>query len=294
MQISRVHFFAFVEGVNIDGYVHGENCDRAFRDTDIEYRVSPANELPGEGGGKTRLKAYFEHLRDTSGLVTSLAGKVTIVSFFMDKDIDDRLGRKISSDHVFYTDFYDVENHVFAEGDVARAVSAGCSLAPNWCRSEFGPPGVWQGRIASLWREWVKLCYSAKLLKLGNGANYGRPSPINPSLHLEADADLAQAHRDGIDSSIISLPDWQAAVAEVDALYAAGDWDKVFKGKWYSLILKSQVIANCPNRVDEKHLAPLLVKQVAATMTFESSWAKSMQDRIRGLALQSGISAGAR
>ncbi|MFE1264914.1 hypothetical protein ACFW5X_30910 [Streptomyces albogriseolus] len=295
MQMSRVPVFAFVEGVNVDGYVHGANCDRALSPLGIDYRVAPADELPGAGGGKSRLKSYYSHLAEHGSLATDFKGKVTIVLFFMDKDVDERLGLLINSPHVLYTWFYDVENHVFHEGDVAGAVSSSCSLAPNWCRQEFGGRGSWQEVAARTWIEWVRLCFAAKSLRISGAANYGRPSAVNPTAHLAADASLVAEYSAKLKSDSqaadVSERQWNEAFAVVDSEYANGYWDTVFKGKWYAHILFSQVIANCPNKIDSKHLAASLVKHVAATMNFNSPWSLAMQQAIRNLAVSHGLRA---
>ncbi|MCI3931966.1 hypothetical protein [Streptomyces sp. AN091965] len=295
MQMSRVPMFAFVEGVNVDGYVHGTNCDRALRPLGVEYRVAPADELPGTGGGKTRLKSYYSHLAENGSLVTDFKGKATVVLFFLDKDVDDRLGLQVDSPHVLYTWFYDVENHVFHEGDVAEAVSSSCSLAPNWCRQEFGGRGSWQEMAARLWMEWVRLCFAAKTLKISGAANYGRPSAVNSAAHLAADAALVAGYSSKLQSDAqkagIADRDWGEAFTVVDSEYSSGCWDKVFKGKWYAHILSSQILANCPNKIDAKHLTASLVKHVAATMKFDSPWSLAMQQAIQNLAVSHGLRA---
>ncbi|WP_157846996.1 hypothetical protein [Streptomyces achromogenes] len=295
MQMSRIPVFAFVEGVNVDGYVHGQNCDRALSPLGVEYRLAPANEIPGDGGGKTRLKAYYSYLMENGSLVTSFKGKVTVTLFFMDKDVDDRLGLLINSPHVLYTWFYDVENHVFHEGDVAEAVGASCSLAPNWCRQEFGGRGSWQEFAARLWIEWVRLCFAAKTLKISGAANYGRPSAVNPTPHLPADDQLVAAFSAKLKSDAqqdgTSERRWNEARGIVDSEYSTGSWDKVFKGKWYAHILSSQVLANSPNKIDAKHLSASLVKHVAATMQFDSAWSLAMQQQIQKLAIANGLCA---
>ncbi|WP_189893469.1 hypothetical protein [Streptomyces xantholiticus] len=293
--MSKIPFFAFVEGMNVDGYVHGTNCDRALTPLDVDYKLSPADELPGTGGGKTRLRSYYSHLAENGSLATNFKGKVTIVLFFMDKDIDDQVGLLINSPHVLYTWFYDVENHVFHEGDVAEAVSSSCSLAPNWCRREFSGRGSWQQAAAQLWLEWVRLCFAAKSLKITGAANYGRYSAVNPTPHLSADSAQVAAFSAKLKSDAlqagISERQWNETRAFVDAEYLSGHWDRVFKGKWYAHILSSQVLANSPNKIDSKHLAASLVKHVAATMKFDSKWSLAMQQKIRELAILHGLSA---
>ncbi|MER5894729.1 hypothetical protein [Streptomyces sp. NPDC001876] len=295
MQMSRISMFAFVEGVNVDGYVHGSNCDIALAPIGVEFRVAPADELPGNGGGKTRLTGYYSHLEGTRSLVTNFKGKVTAILFFMDKDVDDQLGLLIDSPHVLYTWFYDVENHVFHEGDVADAVSSGCSLAPNWSRQEFGRRGSWQEAASRLWKDWVQLCFTAKTLKVSGAVNYGRTSPVNPTPHSASDPILVAAYESKLkaDAQQAGITDrqWNAAGSTVETAYDSGGWDKVFKGKWYSHILASQVLANCPNRIDSKHLTASLVKHVAATMKFDSAWSLAIQQQIRDLAVSNGMSA---
>ncbi|MFI8448044.1 hypothetical protein [Streptomyces erythrochromogenes] len=292
--MSQTEFFAFVEGVNIDGYVHGGNCDRALSPIGVGYRLSPADELPGEGGGKTRLKKYYEYLDGRSSLVTNFKGKTTVVVFFLDKDVDDQLGLLISTPHVIYTQFYDVENHVFDEGNVAEAVGAACSLPPNWCREEFGPQGAWQAAAAGLWIDWTRLCFLAKVLKVPGAVNYGRPSPLNTPSHEPADPMLAAKHEGDLRSSYRSATpdhDWHSARSTVETAYSIGNWDNIFKGKWYAQILSSQIQANCPNRIDIKNLAASLVKHVAATMSFASAWSISVQKAVESLALLNGLGA---
>ncbi|MER6359858.1 hypothetical protein [Kitasatospora sp. NPDC001527] len=297
MQMSSIEFFAFVEGVNVDGFVHGMNCDRALAAMHVSYRVSPADQLPGDGGGKTRLSSYFEFLKENSALANEFKGKKTVVAFFMDKDLDDRIGRSIASDHVLYTDFYDVENHVFHEGDVARAVAAACSLPPNWCREEFGDKGSWQELAARLWCDWVRLCYASQMLGVSKESNYGRPSPLNPVPHGPSDEIItaqfeAKSHAAARKATGGSCNSWHMRRNDVNTAYDTGRWDEVFKGKWYGPILASHILARSPNRVDKMHLAASLVKQVAATMNFDSPWAISTQGRLKKLASSHGLGSG--
>ncbi len=294
MQISSTEFFVYVEGSNTDGYVHGNNCDIALTPMKVRFEVVPAGQLPGGGGGKTRLKEFFEELQRSGSLVSTFQGKTTVVAFFMDKDIDDAIGTLISSDHILYTDFYDVENHVFSEGDVARAVASACSLSPNWCRDTFGEAGLWQANAARNWVDWVKLCYSSKTSNAATEANYGRLSPVNNPLYAVADSNTLaklerKLHKSIREKSKGSCHEWVNSREEVDRLYKSGNWDVVFKGKWYAHILAAEIVARSPYSFDTKHLAPTLVKQVAATMHFSSPWANKVRAAITQLAAVNGL-----
>ncbi|MGO4635339.1 hypothetical protein AB4225_31075 [Streptomyces sp. 2RAF24] len=239
------------------------------------------------------MNSYYEYLRSRCSLTTSFKGKTTVVAFFMDKDVDDRLGLLIRSPHVIYTDYYDVENHVFNEGDVAAAVGAACSLPPNWCRDEFGEIGQWQKKTADLWFNWVRLCFAAKILRVHGAVNYGRISPLNSPSHCPSDPLIAAKHEQDLLEAAraqgVTDDEWASAFETVDAEYSAGEWDKVFKGKWYAYILGAQVQANCPYSIDTKHLNASLVKHAAGTMNFRSAWSLTVQGAIRSLACSHGL-----
>ncbi|MGY9064612.1 hypothetical protein [Streptomyces sp. CAS3] len=295
MQMSSTEFFAYVEGNHTDGYVHGTNCDNALTSIKVSYEVIPANRLPGgDSGGKTRLKEFFEELKRSGALAGTFQGKTTVVVFFMDKDVDDATGSLISSNHVFYTEFYDAENHVFHEGDVARAVASACSLPPNWCRATFGDKGLWQENAARNWIDWVKLCFSSKISRMASETNYGRPSPINDPPHGPVNEEALSGLEKKLHKKLRancndSCTSWVSSRQRVDTLYKLRQWDQVFKGKWYAHILAAEVTARAPYAIDTKHLASTLVKQVASTMTFTSLWAKQTQARIASLASAAGL-----
>ncbi|WP_162637280.1 hypothetical protein [Streptomyces griseorubiginosus] len=296
MQMSSTEFFAYVEGSHTDGYVHGTNCDMALTSMKVSYEVIPANRLPGAGncGGKSRLKSFYEELRQAGALSGTFQGKTTVVVFFMDKDVDDAVGTLISSDHIIYTDFYDVENHVFHEGDVASAVASACSLPPNWCRATFGAAGLWQANAARNWIDWVKLCYTSKVSRVATEANYGRPSPINNPPYSPVDSQGLQALERKLHAKIRtnsngSCADWVSSRQAVENLYGTNQWDRVFKGKWYAHILAAEVTTRAPYPIDTKHLAVTLAKQVAGTMKFNSTWVKQTCAKITNLAAAAGL-----
>ncbi|MEV7934957.1 hypothetical protein AB0O82_02280 [Kitasatospora sp. NPDC088264] len=296
MQMSSIQVFVYVEGTNVDGYVHGTNCDRALGPMHITYRVVPAKQLPGDAGGKSRLVNYFSFLRENGALSSIFKGKATVALFFMDKDVDDKCGKLLESDNVIYTKFYDVENHVFHEGDVAAAVAAACSLPPNWCRDEFGTCGAWQKKVAMGWRQWTALCFAAQATNSNKEANYGRPSPLNPVAHeihdpASAESYELKAHKAARAACDGSCDDWHAAREYVGQAYETGRWDEVFKGKWYAPILEKQVLARAPHQVDSKHLAASLVRHVAQTMRFDGDWAESVQQTVRRVVTACGVTA---
>src|SRR5258708_1966077 len=132
MQISRKQLFAFVGGKNSDRYFYGRLCSAVCNPLNVGYEEVVASRLPkGGSGGKMVLVGFFKYLRRTRYLRTELQGKRTTAVFFLDKDIDDLLGRLLRSDHCIYTEHYHVENYFLKEADIANAVAAAGSLEPE-------------------------------------------------------------------------------------------------------------------------------------------------------------------
>ncbi|MFJ3775025.1 hypothetical protein ACIPX0_25350 [Streptomyces sp. NPDC090075] len=293
MQMSQSQFFVFIEGKNSDGFVHGSNCDRALADIKVSYEMIRSDQIGGTGSGKTRLLSHFKSLSDANLLINNFKGKMTASVFFMDKDLDDFHGTIVKSDHVIYTQFYDVESHIFAEGDIRLAVSATCNLSPQRVRQELPAAGAWQSRIARYWQEWVRLCFVANTLRLEGEANYGRPSPLNPKPYEPPDPELVKAfelrsHKLARRIGPNGCQDWTAGRVLVDQLYASNRQDEIFKGKWYAEIL-ARFLFDLDPEIDKRALAVTLVKQMAITMKFESAWSRDVQSRVQSLAIAAGI-----
>src|SRR5689334_11076490 len=87
MQISGHSLFVFVEG-QLDRYFTERLCDAALGSLGVNYIVRLSAELPGGTGGKPGLLRYRDYLHGRPALRTSLQGKLTVVAFILDKDID--------------------------------------------------------------------------------------------------------------------------------------------------------------------------------------------------------------
>ncbi|WP_143673754.1 hypothetical protein [Streptomyces sp. or20] len=286
-------FFIFVEGRHGDEYVHSNNCDFALSGMPVQYEVIRAENIYGDGSGKTRLLTHYEMLESSGQLISRLKGEVAVSVFFMDKDLDDLKGRQIDSEHVIYTTLYDVENHIFQEGDLRRAVAAACNFSPQRVRRELPDGNLWQARIAGYWKEWVRLCFAANMLRLHGESNYGRPSPLNPDPcgppAVEKVATFERrSHAMARKSNPNGCADWNEARRQVDILYEIGRQDEVFKGKWYADIL-AQWLINLDPDMDKRALSANLVKHMAATMQFDSTWSRGVQEGVRKLAVKAGF-----
>src|SRR5438445_2421225 len=128
MQISRTQLFVFIEGQDNDPYFYSKICESVCVPAGVSYEHRVARELPGGAGGKGALLIFFQYLRRKRLLLSDFKGKRTAAVFFLDKDIDDVLRTRVRSPHVVYTEYYDVENHLFAAADLAEAAAAAASF----------------------------------------------------------------------------------------------------------------------------------------------------------------------
>jgi hypothetical protein len=120
MQMSRTQIFAFVEG-QTDPYFYDKICEAVCQPSTVSYEIRRAQELPGGTGGKVALLALYDYLRRMSSLLDNFKGKTTGVLIFLDKDVDDLLRIQRRSEHIVYTKYYDLENHLFIHGNLTEA-----------------------------------------------------------------------------------------------------------------------------------------------------------------------------
>jgi hypothetical protein len=288
MQMSRNTVFAFVEGPT-DPYFYAKVCEAVCAPAGIEFEVCTAEELPSGAGGKQALLVFFGFLRKRSLLHNDFKGKRTISVFFADKDIDDLARRLKRSDHLVYTAHYQIENHLVAHGDFIEAVAAAAAANPNWIHTNFGDPVAWRSTAAYKWIDWVKLCLFANLRGLGGDCNYGSLSQINRPLHGSVDQHeyttrLAQLEvRSGLSSRQFKRA-FQRLSSKVDRLYASGDHDLVFKGKWYWTMIEAELrhLAGT-KRIHLNRVQDRLPSAFGITLDFDQPWAERFKRPLRQL-----------
>lgn len=289
MQMSSAQVFVFVEGKQADPFFYGQICDSVAKATFLSFEVCTARELPLESGGKMALFAFFSYLRLQKGLLSTLAGKKTSTLFYVDKDVDDVLRRRKRSAHLVYTEYYDVQNHIFENGDVLRGAAAAASIAPQLLRPALSDPSWWCRQAATKWKDWVKLCMFAKQEDIRCQANYHDYSPINspPSANVDAQkrrAWISTLREKSELSSAVFETRFASASNRVDTYFRRGEHHKVFKGKWFAHLLADEIKHIMGARpYDSKGLATRLPSAVAATLDFDADWAeyfKAPLDRV--------------
>jgi hypothetical protein len=277
MQMSRIRLFVFVEGWS-DRNIYDRICRATCEPLSERYEVRTAAELPS-GGGKDALLAFFTFLRRRGALLHALQGKWTGILFFLDKDIDDILRIKKRSPHVVYTEFYDLENYVFAYGDLVRAGAAAASLDEAAVHAALSPSDAWRRRAALAWLDWLVLCVAARKRRAPCKVTYRRPSPLNSAPWSPTDPNVLAAHEAILQTALNESPPAFAALLAsvrrtVIRIARHGAIDRVFKGKWYKYFLAHDLVHAARGRqVNAAGLEDRLVEMLKLTLDVHGAWA---------------------
>jgi hypothetical protein len=288
LQMSSATVFVFVEGRDADPYVYGKICDTELSSR-REYRVIMSEELPGPGAGKKKLLSWFERLRGGRNLSRTWKGHRYTTMFFLDKDLDDLRHTKKRSPHVVYTRYYDIENHIVLATDLVEAVAVAFSLSPGHAAQIIQDASNWPAKAAERWKEWIILCLLTQKLRVHSACNYSVTSRVNRAPHQSTDPGALAAYRSRLRrESGLSEDDFTAAYTRVErkvcALYRSGDQDCVFKGKWYLVILQSEVRAQLGKRpFNEKALGIRLLSAVAQSCDYTAPWSEHFRKALREL-----------
>jgi hypothetical protein len=279
MQTSEKRVFLFVEGRDQDPYFYGKIAREVLTKKALPYQICRADEIKGSSVGKSRLLTFFSWLRQNDYLGGTFKGKSWFGIFYLDKDIDDVLASLVISEHVVYTPYYAIENHIYCVGKLREASAACMSLDVEETPAAFADSFQWRRRCAHLWQEWVVLCLLVAKLQVKCECGYSRPSQLNKPSCASADPALFATFAEDIRTrSGLSQEDFNnalnAARAEVAKIYAANEFDKIFKGKWYAAILQADLDAHVQGPVPNKPPLELITRAIAATVDASEEWAK--------------------
>lgn len=289
MQMSAVQLFVFVEGSRGDPNFYGSICS-AVPEAASMYEIELASRLSGASGGKEVLLSFFAYLRSRRQLIGVFKGKKTAAIFFLDKDLDDIRRTRKRSPHIVYTEFYEVENHIFEHSDLVRGAAAAASADPRVLSVELGGAHSWCRRSAHLWRDWTVLCLCALTAGIACEAKYAvqsrvqtRPcGPTDPTKHQQLVDDILR--RAGVPAPVLQAQ-LSDASERVDRYFGNGDHHRVFKGTWFSHILADQIDLVLKGVGYQKAgLSTRLPGALAATLDYNQSWADHFKDPVRTIA----------
>jgi hypothetical protein len=280
MQMSQRGTFVFVEGWR-DRYFYGRVCESVRLKRPMEYELRLACEICANDGGKTVLLDFFRYLEQAGSLVDNFKGKRTVSIFFVDKDVDDLLGARAISQHVVYTRFYNVENHLVVHGDLVRALAAAATLDERSVRCAFRSGNTaWRRDAAGRWKDWTKLCLFTRVRNLRHECNYGvRQSRINNGAYAPVDepalaARLVQLERQSGLTHLGFKRAFGRTSRLVEGMFDGNDHDLVFNGKWYTLFLTEKATTIAAGQpFNQNGLPERILSCLQQSLNFQGRWA---------------------
>ena len=289
MQISATQLYVFVEGKQCDPYFFAQVCI-ATLDSDITYAVWTARQIPGNCGGKQGLLKFFTYLRKRRALTTSLGGQRTTSIFFLDKDTDDIRRRRKRSPHVVYTKYYDVQNYVFENGNLAKGSAAAASVDPRRLDGELGDSSRWCRHVATLWADWVALCIRLLEDGISGEANYRVLSRVQTRLCGPTDNGALNsmtcdmAHRAGIPVEELRSR-FRTSRDKVNTYLQRGRHHCIFKGKWFGAVLADDIDRIMEGDPYDSHaLSGRLPSAIATTLDFTEQWVDDFKEPLLNVA----------
>ncbi len=283
MQMSSHGLFLFVEGTKIDRYFYSRICQQVCSARGIDYQAVAAAELDGSGGGKKKLIDFFKVLDGSANLASDFKGKKTTAMFFLDKDIDDILRRKVVSPHVVYTPTYDVEGLIFQYGDLVGHAAAMASMDPAELAGVFADPDVWRVSCAERWKEWIVICIFCMRQRVKHCANFHKHSQVNQISNGSStggldDAKAAKYKAELQRASGLSAQQfgrkYKAASRLVEYIFTTGRHHLVFKGKWYLPFLTSELSRIAGAKAFDRNAVDAgIVGALAYSLDFTAAWA---------------------
>jgi len=287
--MSQNALFVFVEGIE-DRYFYSRVTDCECQTKTVNYQLVTAEELASNSGGKTVLLQFFDYLKRRHSLIDSFKNKTTLAIFFLDKDVDDFLKKMRSSPHIVYTETYELENYYFIHGDLSSAVAASAFLDIGSAQTGLGDYSEWRDKAATQWKEWVKLCFFSHTRRIGSLCGYAhRESQINTSIRGSVEMDEFRRLRNNMQAkSGLGNKQFSQSFArlcrKVERIYSAGEYDRIFKGKWYTCFLTHDIKRIAGSRkFHSYHLEGKLLSNLAQSLNFDSSWAEHFRAPIRQL-----------
>lgn len=276
--MSRFSVFAFVEGKDVDPNFFARVCHSVCRPRGLECQVRTARELPGGAEGKQRLVSFYRYSSRRRTLRFTFNGKLRVLVFFLDKDVDDITRRRCRSKHVIYTEHYDVQNYLFRHGDFVNAVSAAASLDPNEISEHRIFTSGWCLSAARRWKEWIVLCLFSVLYADGRVVNYGSVSKVNSPANGALDQSRYNQQVLALrQASQLSQAQFERGVrkltGKIEEHFARGNHDLVFKGKWYAKLLEDDLKDAFGNRGYFQNFRQKVVSALIISLDFRQPWA---------------------
>ena len=290
IQISNADLFIFVER-KTDRFFYNKICIEALRGRSLRYQIRLAQELPGQTGGKAELLRFFSYLQRSNALLEDFKGRRLATLFFLDKDIEDLAGTTKNSNHLIYTQHYHLENYFFIHGNLIEATAAASTLNHDEVeRSLIRNNSRWREQAADNWREWVKLCVFTVLRRINYDSSFSVPSRVNNGPYTAVDQNEYERRvrelqaRSGFTQRGFTRV-FRRISQQVDDLYNDREFDRIFKGQWYSYFLVEDARRIAAGRpLDLASLPDKLILALQMTLNFQDAWAEHFRIPVQQIA----------
>lgn len=290
LQMSRHDVFVFVEGWS-DRYFYDKLSRLTFTGLPISHQVRTSEELDTTKPGKDGLVEWFLFARRRKLLFHEFQRKKMAFVFFLDKDIDDLFRTLKQSKHLYYTEYYCLENHVYKHSDLVNVMAAVAALDEASITKVVGVQHDWLMRAASEWKEWVAFCVLTRRLGVNTQSNFGQhQSQINNGAYggITTGA-ITTIKAQLIAASGMTLAELNIALQKttrlVDRFYSAGSQDRIFKGKWYGKFLVEDARAAAAGRAyDSNDLEHRFLSAATMSLDFSLSWAARFKEPLEEIA----------
>lgn len=286
MRMSQASAFIFVEGKRNDRFIYDRISEIVCTQKNIKYELCMSSEiLSNPSGGKSVLLQFYDYLNEKNVLIDKYKGKTTIAFFYLDKDVDDILVLIRTCEHICYTEYYELENHIFSSSNLILATAATLSVASS--KLSFINNESIKKELARNWKEWVILCLFSSYHKLSSECGYHAVSKINNPPCSSYDETKFTSYKEILKNQLcVSQEEFDLKFNEIRnmvyELYERDEFDKVFKGKWYVYIysefIKNRLHSQNPNF---HGFQDRLYSSLNTLLDFNGSWCSSFKEKLR-------------
>lgn len=242
-----------IEGKEYDPFVYSKIVSTYLGGRNIKHEIIRIETIDQSDYGVTRGAAgknavlnFYKWCQKHSVLSGGFNREKYYIIFALDKDLDDFKSKMETSNHIVYTNHYDIESLLYCNIDVVEVIAAASSADPPSVVSALGRmPDIKHFAIA--WKEWAALCYVNDILNINDRGIGFNPSRINMPYHsntniTEYETLKAEMKRRG---RMLGISDVEIdnRLDEALDIVDSSDYYKIFKGKWYTTILSSVAVS---------------------------------------------------
>jgi hypothetical protein len=287
LQTSRHQVFIFVEGRDLDPDIYSRICGPVCRQAGKLYEIIIADRIAGGGGGKSILTGLLELLNASGSLLDRSQPEPKLAMFYLDKDVGELFRTLRISDHVVYTRYYQIENHILIEGELVGSIATAGSIDRQLVVARIANSQAWRAQAASCWRDWVALCILAMKLKQQHPVSYRTQSNINDPadapaspINLQAAIAAMQA-QSGLTANAFGRRK-DAAYRLVDRFFSRSQHDLLFKGKWYGPhVLRELELVTGGGIYNRNGATDRLWASLITSTNFDGQWVEYFRQPLR-------------